>query len=76
VGPVWRMAPVYTRPANTTRPAIAASVSAVARAGSHQEVTPKATRPGMANGAVTGKIEISWDRPLSGSFPTAMNEPQ
>ena len=59
--------PVYTRPANTTRPAMAARVRAAASSGSHHAAAPSAMRPGMANGAVAGKSERSWDHPLSGS---------
>jgi hypothetical protein len=67
---------VYTRPENTTSPAMATTVSATATSGSHQAVAPSAMRPGIANGAVAGNKDTSRDQPLSGSPLTAMNEAQ
>ena len=58
-------------PASTTRPAMAPRVTAVAASGSHHAAAPRAMRPGIANGAVAGKIETSFDHPLWGSVATA-----
>ena len=53
---------------------MAAMARATAITGSHQAAAPMAMRPGMANGAVAGNREISFDQALSGLLVTTQKE--
>ena len=53
---------------------MAATVRATAITGSHQAAAPRAMRPDMANGAVAGKSETSFDQALSGLLATTKKE--